>query len=213
MNKNILTVVSLVSLLSLGLSANAAIDMKSALKTGANASLNSIKAQSGITTTTTNVNTQLVNSYRKQINAIVTKSIWLSKNFNTSVNNISLLLLNKNEIAKVRGNVPANSTEAADRLALYLMSDRQSKTISNRMNSLSASKKSQLNSYVKTMKNSTVGYTSLAKEATTLSAKIAKTPSVAVALSPELKRLKQVSTNATKQARTATNLSRAIIVK
>ncbi len=213
MNKNILTVVSLVSLLSLGLSANAAIDMKSALKTGANASLNSIKAQSGITTTTTNVNTQLVNSYRKQINAIVTKSNNMSKNFNTSVNNISLLLLNKNEIAKVRGNVPANSTEAADRLALYLMSDRQSKTISNRMNSLSASKKSQLNSYVKTMKNSTVGYTSLAKEATTLSAKIAKTPSVAVALSPELKRLKQVSTNATKQARTATNLSRAIIVK
>lgn len=213
MNKNILTVVSLVSLLSLGLSANAAIDMKSALKTGANASLNSIKAQSGITTTTTNVNTQLVNSYRKQINAIVTKSNNMSKNFNTSVNNISLLLLNKNEIAKVRGNVPANSTEAADRLALYLMSGRQSNTISSRMNSLSASKKSQLNSYVKTMKNSTVGYTSLAKEATTLSAKIAKTPSVAVALSPELKSLKQVSTNATKQARTATNLSRAIIVK
>ncbi len=213
MNKNILTVLSLVSVLSLGLSANAAIDMKSALKTGANASLNSIKAQSGVTTTTTNVNTQLVNSYRKQINAVVTKSNNMSKSFNNSVNGISSLLLSSNEIAKVRGNVPANSAEATDRLALYLLSDRQSKTVSNRINSLSANKKSQLNYYVKTMKNSTVGYTSLAKEATTLSANIAKTPSVAVALSPELKSLKQVSTNATKQARTATNLSRALIVK
>lgn len=212
MKKNILTVVSLVSLLSLGLSANAAVDMKSALKTGANASLNSIKTQSGVTTTTT-ANTQLVNSYRNQIKAIVTKSNNMSKNFNTSVNNISSLLLNKNEIAKVRGNVPANSTEAADRLALYLMSDRQSSTVSSRINSLSASKKSQLNSYVKTMKDSTVGYTSLAKEATTLSAKIAKTPSVAVALSPELKSLKQVSTNATKQAKTATSLSKALLKK
>jgi len=212
MKKNILTVVSLVSLLSLGLSANAAVDMKSALKTGANASLNSIKTQSGVTTTTT-ANTQLVNSYRNQIKAIVTKSNNMSKNFNTSVNNISSLLLNKNEIAKVRGTAPANSTEAADRLALYLMSDRQSSTVSSRINSLSASKKSQLNSYVKTMKDSTVGYTSLAKEATTLSAKIAKTPSVAVALSPELKSLKQVSTNATKQAKTATSLSKALLKK
>lgn len=213
MNKNILTVLSLVSVLSLGLSANATIDMKSALKTGANASLNSIKAQSGVTTTTTNVNTQLVNSYRKQINAVVIKSNNMSKSFNNSVNGISSLLLSSNEIAKVRGNVPVNSAEATDRLALYLLSDRQSKTVSNRINSLSANKKLQLNSYVKTMKNSTVGYTSLAKEATTLSANIAKTPSVAVALSPELKSLKKVSTNATKQARTATNLSRALIVK
>lgn len=213
MKKNILTVLSLVSVLSLGLSANANIDMKSALKTGANASLNSIKAQSGVTTTTTNVNTQLVNSYRKQINAVVIKSNNMSKSFNNSVNGISSLLLSSNEIAKVRGNVPANSAEATDRLALYLLSDRQSKTVSNRINSLSANKKSQLNSYVKTMKNSTVGYTSLAKEATTLSANITKTPSVAVALSQELKSLKQVSTNATKQARTATNLSRALIVK
>ena len=139
MNKNILTVLSLVSVLSLGLSANANIDIKSALKTGANASLNSIKAQSGVTTTTTNVNTQLVNSYRKQINAVVTKSNNMSKSFNNSVNGISSLLLSSNEIAKVRGNVPVNSAEATDRLALYLLSDRQSKTVSNRINSNSYS--------------------------------------------------------------------------
>lgn len=61
------------------------------------------------------------------------------------------------------------------------------------------------------MKDSTVSYAGVVKEATTLSAQIAKTPSVAVALSPELKNLKQVSTNASNQAKTASKVSTALL--
>ena len=205
MNKNILVGLALVSLMSVSLSANAAIDYKAGLKAGAQASLANSKPKSA--------NTAAINSYRSQINAVVAKSNKLSSNFNSSVNNASALILSKDELAKVRGNASANSTAAANKLATYLASDSQKANISKKVNSLSADKKVQLSGYVKTMKDSMVGYTGVVKEATTISAQVAKTPSVAVALSPELKNLRQVSANASNQAKMAGKVSSALLVR
>lgn len=205
MKKNILLGLSLVSLISLSLSANAAIDVKAGLKAGAQASLANTQVNTA--------NTAQLNSYRSQIKAVVAKSNKLSSNFNSSVNNASALLLSKNELAKVRGNAQLNSAAAADKLALYLASDAQKANITKKVNALSMDKKVQLNGYVKTMKDSMVGYTGVVKEATTLSTQIAKTPSIAVALSPEIKTLKQISTNASNQAKTAGKISSVLLGK
>lgn len=205
MRKNILLGLALVSLMSMSLSANAAIDVKAGLKAGAQASLANSQANTA--------NTAQINSYRSQINAVVAKSNKLSSNFNSSVNNASALLLSKDELAKVRGNAPANSAAAADKLAAYLAADAQKANVSKKVSALSADKKVQLNGYVKTMKDSMVGYTGVVKEATTLSAQVAKTPSVAVALSPELKKLNQVSTNASNQAKMAGRVSTALLAR
>ena len=206
MKKNILVGLALVSLMSMSLSANAAIDVKAGLKAGAQASL----ANSKPANTT---NTAAINSYKAQINAVVAKSNKLSSNFNSSVNNASALLLSKDELAKVRGNAAPNSAATADKLAAYLAADTQKANISKKVSSLSNDKKVQLNGYVKTMKDSMVGYTGVVKEATTLSAQVAKTPSVAVALSPELKKLKQVSANASNQAKMAGRVSSALMAR
>lgn len=207
MKKNILAGLALISLMSMSLSANAAIDVKAGLKAGAQASLANSKPAAST------ANTAAINSYRAQINSVVAKSNKLSSNFNSSVNNASALLLSKDELTKVRGNVSANSAAAADKLALYLASDAQKSNVSKKVKALSADKKVQLSGYVKTMKDSMVGYTSVVKEATTLSTQIAKTPSVAVALSPELKKLKQVSANASNQAKMAGRVSSALLVR
>lgn len=207
MKRNILVGLALVSLMSMSLSANAAIDVKAGLKAGAQASLANSKPA------TTTANAAQINSYRSQINAVVAKSNKLSSNFNSSVNNASALLLSKDELAKVRGNAAANSAAAADKLATYLAADTQKANISKKVNALSADKKVQLNGYVKTMKDSMVGYTGVVKEATTLTAQVAKTPSVAVALSPELSKLKQVSANASNQAKMAGRVSSALLVR
>lgn len=201
--RKVLISLSLISLMSLSLQANAAIDVKAGLKAGAQASL--------VNTNANTANTQAINSYRKQINGIKSKSTNLSTNFNNSVNNAAALLLSKDELTKVRGNAAANSAAAADKLALYLCADSQKANITKKVNALSLEKRSQLNGYVKTMKDSMVGYTNIAKETTLLSAQIAKTPSVAVALSPELKSLKQIGTNASNQAKVAGNLSTALL--
>lgn len=205
MNKNILVGLALVSLMSVSLSANAAIDYKAGLKAGAQASLANSKPKPA--------NTAAINSYRSQINAVVAKSNKLSSNFSSSVNNASALILSKDELAKVRGNASANSAAAANKLATYLASDSQKANISKKVNSLSADKKVQLSGYVKTMKDSMVGYTGVVKEATTISAQVAKTPSVAVALSPELKNLRQVSANASNQAKMAGKVASALLVR
>lgn len=204
MKKNILAVLSLVSLMSLSLSANAAIDYKAGLKAGAKASLANTKPAAP-------ANTQAINSYRTQIKNVTAKSNKLSADFNKSVNGASALLLSKDELAKVRGNSAANSAAAADKLAAYLAADSQKANISKKVNSLSADKRAQLNGYAVGMKNSMVEYTKLTKEATTLSINVAKTPSVAAALSPELKSLRQVSTNASNQAKTAGKISTALL--
>ncbi len=206
MKKNILVALSLVSLVSLSLSANAAIDVKAGLKAGAQASLANSKPKQ-----TTPANTQAINSYRTQIKNVTAKSNKLSADFNKSVNGASSLLLSKDELAKVRGNSAANSAAAADKLAAYMAADSQKANISKKVNSLSADKRAQLNGYAVNMKNSMVEYTKLTREATTLSVNVAKTPSVAAALSPELKSLRQVSTNASNQAKTAGKLSSAFL--
>lgn len=205
MRKNILVGLALVSLMSVSLSANAAIDYKAGLKAGVQASLANSKPAAA--------NTAAINSYRSKINAVVAKSNKLSSNFNSAVNNASSLLLPKNELAKVRGNAAVNSAAAADKLAAYLAADSQKASVSKKVNALSAEKKVQLNGYVKTMKDSMVGYTSVVKESTALSVQIAKQPAVAAALSPDLKKLRQVSANASNQAKMAGKVSSALLAR
>ena len=203
MKKNTLVVLSLISVLSLSLSANAAIDVKSGIKAGVQASL--------ANSNTTTANTAAINSYKSQIKSLVSKSNSVSTKFNTAVNNVSNLFMSKNEISKIKGSLPANSAEATDKLVTYLISGGNSATLSKRVSSLSADKKAQLTTQMNTIKTSVVEYTNVMKQATTLSANIAKTPSVAVALSPELKSLKQVSANASNQAKNASKLSTALL--
>lgn len=196
MKKNIVLTLTAATLISMSLSADAAFDYKAAAKAG-------LQAGAGTTqTSTTTANAQLVNSYKSQINAIVTRGNNLSSTFNNSVNGISNLVLSKSEIAKARGNAAANSAAAATKLAEYMVG-AQSQSVSNNVKKLSAAQKSQLTKYVADMKNSMVGYTSVVKDATALTAKVSKTPSVAVALSSELNKLKQVNSNAAAQAKLA----------
>lgn len=196
MKKNIVLSLTVAALLSVSLTAQAGFDYKAAAKAG-------LQAGAGTTTTQTNTaNAQLISSYKSQINAIVNRSNGLSTKFNSSVNGASNLLLSKNELTKVRGSVPANSTEATIKLAEY-MTGAQSANVSKQAKQLSAAQKAQLTGYVNGMRESMTGYGAVAKDATALTAKVAKTPSVAVALSPEMKKLKQVNTNAANQARLA----------